>query len=330
MDYARMSDRRLLEVIVETPGPDDSGQSDSNDDPLSCSDPDNDEGNGQEEELNENDTGSSPPKEGPGWFTRKLDYQLYQRGFLSILRNAARAVLVDIMRNYARNCHIAYKRYAGIYFKAGRHFMLSYTNKNTLWHAQQAVVLYEDVFLHGNSGRRVNSVVPTNGQRTTRHRLLALALRRSIEMHQIVLDTVGRMLERFESRQDLHIPRFAALSLQREEYSQAIATLVIRYEGHMEAGPQVTDDDPNPESQKASEDDIFKDGRLPEYKQEVVEREEEYERLWKLAVEEAERLVGPDGLPALEGPPDNMDPEEVMASFCKTVIAGYPEDIANC
>lgn len=149
-------------------------------------------------------------------------------------------------------------------------------------------------------------------------------------MHQIVLDTVGRMLERFESRQDLHTPRFAALSLQREEYSQAIATLVIRYEGHMEAGPQVTDDDPNPEPQKASEDDIFEDGRLPEYKQEVVEREEEYERLWKLAVEEAERLVGPDGLPALEGPPDNMDPEEVMASFCKTVIAGYPEDIANC
>ncbi|CAD0013718.1 unnamed protein product, partial [Aureobasidium pullulans] len=311
MDYARMSDRRLLEVIVETPGPDDSGQSDSNDGPLSCSDSDNDEGNGQEEELNENDTGSSPPKEGPGWFTRKLDYQLYQRGFLSILRNAARAVLVDIMRNYARNCHIAYKRYAGIYFKAGRHFMLSYTNKNTL-------------------GRRVNSVVPTNGQRTTRHRLLALALRRSIEMHQIVLDTVSRMLERLESRQDLHTPRFAALSLQREEYSQAIATLVIRYEGHMEAGPQVTDDDPNPEPQKASEDDIFEDGRLPEYKQEVVEREEEYERLWKLAVEEAERLVGPDGLPALEGPPDNMDPEEVMASFCKTVIAGYPEDIANC
>ncbi|TIA09989.1 hypothetical protein D6C80_08336 [Aureobasidium pullulans] len=315
-----MHDRRLLEVIVETPGPDDSGQSDSNDGPLSCSDSDNDEGNGQEEELNENDTGSSPPKEGPGWFKRKLDYQLYQRGFLSILRNAARAVLVDIMRNYARNCHIAYKRCAGIYFKAGRHFMLSYTNENTLWHAQQAVVLYEDVFLHGNSGRRVNSVVPTNGQRTTRHRLLALALRRSIEMHHIVLDTVGRMLERFESRQDLHTPRFAALSLQREEYSQAIVTLVIRYEGHMEAGPQVTDDDPNPEPQKASEDDIFKDGRLPEYKQEVVEREEEY----------AERLVGPDGLPALEGPPDKMDPEEVMASFCKTVIAGYPEDIANC
>lgn len=89
MDYGRMSDRRLLEAIVETPGSDDSGQSDSNDDPLSCSDSENDGGNGQEGEFNENDTGSFPSKEGPRWFTRKLDNQLYQRGFLSILRNVA-------------------------------------------------------------------------------------------------------------------------------------------------------------------------------------------------------------------------------------------------
>ncbi|KAG2162099.1 hypothetical protein JADG_001838 [Aureobasidium aubasidani] len=115
-----------------------------------------------------------------------------ERRFRLILNDIAKGLLTGKWHESIEKCQACLFVYRSDYVKAGCHLICSASAENALFHAQQAVSAYQQVYTAGEPFPCSSSYPVTKPQRITRHRLLALAIRNLMKIYQEIVTTISK------------------------------------------------------------------------------------------------------------------------------------------